>query len=188
MVRRRAATSAYPTATLSLLTLAAGRRSKFVVAGLAARFTPPAIISRDGSTAVLVTPFATADDVKVSDSTKALRAIGRRPPERTDGAGDRSRGGADRPQLGVQRGRREAARRDRAARAAAPGPDLPPPVFWIIPLFTVLVTEGATRGVGYLLARTGLTFDAASTGIQSVLVFGAATDYALLLVARYREE
>ena len=39
-----------------------------------ARFTPPAIISRDGTTAVLVTPLATADDVKVSDSTMALRA------------------------------------------------------------------------------------------------------------------
>ncbi|HEY8582294.1 MAG TPA: MMPL family transporter, partial [Capillimicrobium sp.] len=62
------------------------------------------------------------------------------------------------------------------------------PIFWIVPFFTVLIAEGASRGAGALLGQAGLTIDGQSSGILSVLVFGAATDYALLLVARYREE
>jgi RND superfamily putative drug exporter len=62
------------------------------------------------------------------------------------------------------------------------------PIFWTVPFFTVLIAEGASRGAGALLGEAGLTIDGQSSGILSVLVFGAATDYALLLVARYREE
>ncbi len=62
------------------------------------------------------------------------------------------------------------------------------PIFWAIPLFTVVFAEAATRGVAYFLGKNGLTLNGQSTGIMSVLVFGAGTDYALLLVARYREE
>ena len=61
------------------------------------------------------------------------------------------------------------------------------PIFWAIPFFVVLLTEAATRGAGYLSAG-GPDHHRAGTGILIVLVFGAATDYALLLVARYREE
>ena len=62
------------------------------------------------------------------------------------------------------------------------------PIFWAIPFFVVILTESATRGAGYLLGSAGLTITGQSSGILIVLVFGAATDYALLLVARYREE
>ncbi|HEX5619260.1 MAG TPA: MMPL family transporter [Solirubrobacteraceae bacterium] len=62
------------------------------------------------------------------------------------------------------------------------------PIFWAIPFFTVLFAEASARGLGYLLAEAGVTINGQSGGILPVLVFGAGTDYALLLVARYREE
>jgi RND superfamily putative drug exporter len=62
------------------------------------------------------------------------------------------------------------------------------PIFWAIPLITVLFAEVLSRGVGYWLAKAGVTINGQTSGVLSVLVFGVGTDYALLLVARYREE
>ena len=63
------------------------------------------------------------------------------------------------------------------------------PVLWIIPLLSALFALSTAGGIVYLLAKNGvLKVDGQSQGILSVLVLGAATDYALLLIARYREE
>ncbi|GGN81255.1 MMPL family transporter [Nocardia rhizosphaerihabitans] len=63
------------------------------------------------------------------------------------------------------------------------------PILWLVPLAVVGLADRVATSVGTALAQlTGLTFDGSTSGITSVLVFGAGTNYALLLVSRYRDE
>ena len=63
------------------------------------------------------------------------------------------------------------------------------PWLWLVPLTVVGLADGVAGIVAARVAAlAGITLDASVTGILSVLVFGAGTNYALLLIARYRDE
>jgi putative drug exporter of the RND superfamily len=62
------------------------------------------------------------------------------------------------------------------------------PIFLFIPLAAIIFAEMLARSVGYGLSELGVTINGQSSAIMSIMVLGAGTDYALLIVARYREE
>ena len=62
------------------------------------------------------------------------------------------------------------------------------PMFFLIPLIAVIFAEILSRSLGYGVSELGFTINGQTSSIMSVLVLGAGTDYALLLVSRYREE
>lgn len=63
------------------------------------------------------------------------------------------------------------------------------PVLWVLPLLSAVFALSTAGGMIYILAKHHvIALNGQSQGILSVLVLGAATDYALLLIARYREE
>jgi RND superfamily putative drug exporter len=63
------------------------------------------------------------------------------------------------------------------------------PLLWLVPLASVGVAAITSMGVVYALTQVfDFTITSMSSALLIVLVFGAGTDYALLLVSRYREE
>ncbi|WP_245155981.1 MMPL family transporter [Nocardioides sp. 503] len=63
------------------------------------------------------------------------------------------------------------------------------PWLWLVPLSVVgIADQVAATAVDAASRVFPFSVDGQSTGITSVLVFGAGTNYALLLIARYREE
>lgn len=62
------------------------------------------------------------------------------------------------------------------------------PILWLMPLIAVVCAEMVSRGFGTLIAESGTTVNGQSSIIMTILIFGVGTDYALLLISRYREE
>ncbi|WP_138316589.1 MMPL family transporter [Rhodoluna limnophila] len=154
-------------------------------------FVPPAQISDDGKVAVVTVPLEKSDETEViTDRVAELREI----------ADDGAPAGIDVYVTGP-----EGFQADIAGVFA--GADFTlllstvvvvavlllityrSPVLWLIPLLVVGTADGMAGQLARQVANLfGITPDASVTGILSVLVFGAGTNYALLLIARYREE
>lgn len=62
------------------------------------------------------------------------------------------------------------------------------PVLWIIPLLAVGAAALTSMGTVYLLVKGfNIVVNDQNSALLTILVFGVGTDYALLLIARYRE-
>jgi putative drug exporter of the RND superfamily len=63
------------------------------------------------------------------------------------------------------------------------------PFVWIVPLLVVGFANQTATGMIYgMVTQLGLTATGQNNGILAILIFGVGTDYALLIIARYREE
>ncbi|MFK0119125.1 MMPL family transporter [Streptomyces sp. NPDC090994] len=63
------------------------------------------------------------------------------------------------------------------------------PFLWLVPLAVAGIADFLSMGAAYGLNRLfDTTVSSQSSSVMTILVFGAGTDYALLVVARYREE
>ncbi|MEK9907993.1 MAG: MMPL family transporter [Aquiluna sp.] len=154
-------------------------------------FVPPAAISEDGTTALITVPLTQTDDFELTtERVETMREIA---PEGMPAGIDVYVTG---PEAFIKDVGSIFEGADFLLLAFTAGVvavlllvTYRSPVLWLIPLAVV----GTADGMAGILARRGADMlgfnpDASVTGILSVLVFGAATNYALLLIARYREE
>ena len=175
--------------------LAGGANEKFLeftnleVMGNA--FVPPATISENGKTAIITVPVDKSDEVEVvAERVKEMRDLAKEDipagmtayvtgPEGFSADISNVFAGADFKLLGTTA----------LVVIVLLLVTYRSPTLWLIPLLVVGTVDGMAGGLVRTLAEwLGITLDGSITGILSVLVFGAGTDYALLLISRYREE
>ena len=155
------------------------------------KFVPPAAISEDGTTALITVPLDATDDFELT--TERVETMRELAPEAMPAGIDVYVTG---PEAFIKDVGSIFDGADFLLLAFTAGVvavlllvTYRSPVLWLIPLAVV----GIADGMAGILARRvadflGFVPDGSVTGILSVLVFGAATNYALLLIARYREE
>ena len=147
----------------------------------------PQFVSADGATAFTLVPLATGKSEEVAESVEELREIG---------------GGT--PGLEFHLTGAPAILND--INTAVESADIAlvvatvllvlglllaiyrSPILAFIPLFVVIVSYIIASGIIYLAAEQGLKVDSTGTSLLLILMFGAGTDYCLLLVARYRDD
>ena len=154
-------------------------------------FVPPATISENGKTAIITVPVDKSDEVEiVAERVKEMRDLAKEDipagmtayvtgPEGFSADISNVFAGADFKLLGTTA----------IVVIVLLLVTYRSPTLWLIPLLVVGTVDGMAGGLVRTLADwLDITLDGSITGILSVLVFGAGTDYALLLISRYREE
>ncbi|MFC8424217.1 MMPL family transporter [Streptomyces sp. NPDC057236] len=151
---------------------------------------PPAVTSEDGRALMLVVPLSGEDQAELADKVEELRTVAaaNAPPGLDSAVG--GPGGATADAFTVFD----------TLDATLMGITClivivlllftyRSPVLWFFPILAVAFAAVLTQAFTYLFAKyAGLQVDPQSSGVLMVLVFGVGTDYALLLIARYREE
>ena len=156
------------------------------ISGQPARLLP----SQDGTAALAIVPVAATSATEVSDEVTQLRAELAR--ELPDGVSAQVTGpaGIEADLAAVFEG---ANVRLLAVTALVVAVLLVvtyrSPVLWVIPLVVIgIADQAAAVTATHVLATFDVAWDESTIGILSVLVFGAGTNYALLLISRYRDE
>ncbi len=150
----------------------------------------PAAVSEDGTAATVFVPVASTGAVETADTVAALREAVR--TDLPDGLTAQVTGPAA-IQADLAAVFDGADFRLLAATASVVAVLLivtyRSPVLWLVPLTVVgLADQVAAVVATRVLAAFDVLWDESTVGILSVLVFGAGTDYALLLISRYRDE
>lgn len=205
-------TPPFPPDAKPVVTLEGGQAAKFVeYSNLELpngdKFVPPATLSEDGSTAVITVPMATIDEeaeCTIDGKTKTCSTI-ELAKQRVDDmralAKEEMPTNLETALTGPEGFVVDLSNVFAGANFTLLGTTAlvvmvlllityRSPVLWAIPLLNVGIADAISGDLAYKVAGWfGIDkLDGSVTGILSVLVFGAGTDYALLLISRYREE
>ncbi|MFE7131886.1 MMPL family transporter [Streptomyces sp. NPDC057638] len=165
-------------------------RAAFAKVAAGGERVPPAVLSEDGKALMVVVPLPGEEQKVLADKVKELRGIAdaQAPPGLDTRVGGPAASTADAftvfgsldATLMMATGLIVVVLLLLTYRS---------PVLWVFPAIAVAFASVLTQAGTYLLAKyAGLQVDPQSSGVLMVLVFGVGTDYALLLIARYREE